>query len=89
MNGLVIIVELLSLCLAKDELQLYYIKFIHITLYYIIILYYIISYYITSYIYLLLIYNLHKGRNNKVKLEKSIRQLWQLENSWRKAYDRG
>ena len=36
---------------------------------------------------LLLIYNLFKGGKGKVKLERS--RLWQLDNSWRKACERG
>ena len=32
---------------------------------------------------LLLIYNLFKSRNGKVKLQRS--RLWQLDNSWRKV----
>ena len=59
-------------------------KFINITLYYFIILYYIIFY--LTFI-LLLIYNLFKGNNGKVKLERS--RLWQLDNSRRKACERG
>ena len=36
---------------------------------------------------LLLIYNLFKGSNGKVKLEGC--RLWKLDNSWRKACERG
>ena len=71
--------------------MLYYIILHYIILYCIalhyIILYYIILYYITSYIILLLIYNLFKGSNGKVKLERS--RLWQLDNSIRKTCERG
>ena len=35
---------------------------------------------------LLLIYNLFKGIDGKVKLERS--RLWQLDNSWRKTCER-
>ena len=50
---------------------------------------YIILYYIILHLTfnLLLIYNLFKGSNGKVKLERS--RLWQLDNSWRKACERG
>ena len=59
-------------------------------LHYVIVLYYII--FIIIYIYIifiifLIIYNLFKGSNGKVKLERS--RLWQLDNSWRKACERG
>ena len=52
--------------------QLYYIKFIYITLCYIIILDYTILH--LTFI-LLLIYNLFKGSNGKIQLERS--RLWQ------------
>ena len=52
----------------------------------IILLYYVILYYILHF-FLLLIYKLFKGSNGKVKLEKS--RLWQLDNSWRRACERG
>ena len=48
-------------------------------------LYYI--YYIKSYIILLLIQNLLRDNNGKVKLERS--RLWQLDNSRIKACKRG
>ena len=54
-------------------------------LHYIILLYFIILNYITF--ILLLIYNLFKGSKGKVKLERS--RLWQLDNSWKKACERG
>ena len=58
-------------------------KFIDITLYYFLILYYIIFY--LTFI-LRLIYNLFKGKNGKLKLERSI--LLQVDNSRRKAWER-
>ena len=57
------------------------------TLYYLIIRYYITLHYITSYIYLLLIYNLLKGNNSKIILERS--RLWQLDTSRREPCERG
>ena len=36
---------------------------------------------------LLLIYNLFKGSNGKIKFDRS--RLWQLDNSWKKAWARG
>ena len=36
---------------------------------------------------LLLVYNLFKGSNGKVKLERS--RLWQLDNSWGKPCEKG
>ena len=57
---------------------------IHITLYYYTIAYYII---LDLTFILLLIYNLFKGSNGKVKLERS--RLWQLDNSIRKTCERG
>ena len=61
---------------------MYYIKFINITLYN--LLYYIRLYYIILHLTFILplIYNLFKGRNGTVKLERS--RLWQLDNSRRK-----
>ena len=59
-------------------------KFINITLYCFIILYYIIFH--LTFI-LLFIYNLFKGNNGNVKLERS--RLWQLDNSRKKACERG
>ena len=56
---------------------------IHITLYYYTIAYYII---LDLTFILLLIYNLFKGSNVKVKLERS--RLWQLDNSWRKTCEK-
>ena len=50
-----------------------------------IILYNVILYYII--LRLTFIYNLFKGSNGKVKLKRS--RLWQLDNSWRKACERG
>ena len=52
-------------------------------------LYHILLYYITLHIIfiLLLIYNLFKGSNGKVKLERS--RLWQIDYSWRKPCERG
>ena len=52
-------------------------------------LYYIILYYTILHLTfnLLLIYNLFKGSNGKVKLEMS--RLWQLDNSRSKAGERG
>ena len=52
-------------------------------------LYFIILYYIISHLTfnLLLIHNLFQGNNGKVKLERS--RLWQLDNSRRKACERG
>ena len=79
---MVIIVE--YLIFVKQSMNRNYIKFIYITLYFIIILYYIILH--LPFI-LLLIYNLSKGSNGKVKLEMS--RLWQLDNSWRKTCERG
>ena len=55
---------------------------IHITLYYTIAYYIILD---LTFI-LLLIYNLFKGSNVKVKLERS--RLWQLDNSWRKTCEK-
>ena len=43
-------------------------------------------YYILHLFYYLF-YNLFEGSNGKVKLERS--RLWQLDNSWRKACERG
>ena len=75
-----------DLCLTKHELQLYYIKFICIILCYIIlyciILCYIILYYVHIIFISILIDNLFKDSNGKVKLERS--RLWLLDNSWRK-----
>ena len=59
-------------------------NFSNITLFYYTIFYYIILH--LTFI-LLLIYNLFKGNNGKVKLERS--RLWQLDNSRRKACERG
>ena len=59
-------------------------KFMNITLYYFIILHYIMLH--LTFI-LLFIYDLFKGNNGKIKLERS--RLWQLDNSRRKACERG
>ena len=60
-----------------------------IILHYIILLHYIISHYVILHLTftLLLIYNLFKGNNGKVKLERS--KMWQLDNSRRKSCERG
>ena len=79
-NVVVVIVELLSVCQTKHELLLYYIDFFILQYINIIVVYYFILH--LTFI-LLLIYNLSKGRNGKVKLERS--RLWQLVNYWRKA----
>ena len=54
-------------------MQLFYITFINITLLHLILLYYIILHFIILHLTftLLLIYNLFKGNNGKVKLERS------------------
>ena len=74
-NAVVIIVELLSLYQTKHELLLYYIDFLILQYINIIVVY---SFILHLTFILLLIYNLSKGRNGKVKLERS--RLWQLEN---------
>ena len=68
--------------------------FHHIILLYFIILYYITLYYIILHyiilhltFILLLIYNLFKGSNGKVKLERS--RLWKLDNSRREPCEGG
>ena len=46
-----------------------------------------ILYYAKSYIFLILIYNIYKASNGKVKLETS--RLWQLDHSWGKPCQKG
>ena len=87
MNVVVIVLELPSLSETKHESQLYYIKFIYITLYYIIILFRNITSYINFTTYLqFILFTYLQGNNGKLKLELS--RLWQLDNSSRIACER-
>ena len=65
---------------------LYYITLCYIILYYIMPYYIILHYILQLTSILLLIYNLFKDSNGKVKLERP--RLWQLDNSWRKCCER-